>query len=298
MVDGATSIARRLNVSDLVIGLTIVAFGTSMPELFVNLFASAKGNTDLAIGNILGSNIANVLLILGVCAIIYPLSIESNTVWKEIPFSLLAAVIAGVLANDILIDGSPTAELNRSDGIVLIAFFTIFMIYIFIIARQGIPPTSNDYKKMSVIKSVLLILTGITGLVVGGLWIVNGAIKLAEYFGVSQSFIGLTIVAIGTSLPELASSAVAAYKKNSGIAIGNVVGSNIFNIFWVLGASALIKPLPFKEAQNTDILVTVGSSLLLFLFLFVGKRHLLQRWQGILFLIVYIIYTVYLVIRG
>ena len=246
LVDGASSIAKKLNVSDLVIGLTVVAFGTSAPELFVNVFASIQGNSEIAIGNILGSNIANILLILGVAAIIFPLSVQSTTVWKEIPFSLLAALILGVLVNDHLIDHKENSELTRGDGLVLIGFFIIFMYYIFSIAKKSENTTIGDLKQLSNFRSVSYILLGLTGLVLGGTWIVNGAIEIAGKFGVSEYLIGLTVVAVGTSLPELATSAVAAYKKNTDIAIGNVVGSNIFNIFWVLGISAVIKPLPFK----------------------------------------------------
>ncbi|MBK6390289.1 MAG: calcium/sodium antiporter [Saprospiraceae bacterium] len=298
LVDGASSIAKKLNVSDLVIGLTVVAFGTSAPELFVNVFASIQGNSEIAIGNILGSNIANILLILGVAAIIFPLSVQSTTVWKEIPFSLLAALILGVLVNDHLIDHKENSELTRGDGLVLIGFFIIFMYYIFSIAKKSENKTIGDLKQLSNFRSVSYILLGLTGLVLGGTWIVNGAIEIAGKFGVSEYLIGLTVVAVGTSLPELATSAVAAYKKNTDIAIGNVVGSNIFNIFWVLGISAVIKPLPFKPAGNSDIAMTVFASVLLFAVLFVGKKQLLEKWQGVLFLLLYAGYSVFLIMRG
>lgn len=298
LVDGASSIAKKLNVSDLVIGLTVVAFGTSTPEMFVNVFASIQGNSEIAIGNIIGSNIANILLILGVSAIIYPLAVQSTTIWKEIPFSLLAALVLGVLANDYLIDQKEKSELTRSDGLVLLAFFIIFMYYIFSIAKTSENKTNKDLAQLSNSKSVLYILLGLTGLVLGGTWIVNGAVTISAQYGVSEYLIGLTVVAVGTSLPELATSAVAAYKKNTDIAIGNVVGSNIFNIFWVLGISAVIKPLPFQPAGNSDIAMTIFASLLLFAFLFAGKKHLLEKWQGVLFLLLYAGYTVFLIMRG
>ncbi len=298
LIDGASSIAKKMNISNLVIGLTVVAFGTSTPELFVNIFASVDGNTELAIGNILGSNIANILLILGVAAVIYPVSIQKSTLYKEIPFSLLAAVVLGILANDRLLDGSETSEVTRSDGFVLIGFFIIFMYYIMGIAKASATDDANSVKVMSTWKSILLVIFGLAGLAVGGQWIVNGALEIAARFGVSQSLVGLTVVAIGTSLPELATSAMAAYKKNTDIAVGNAVGSNIFNIFWVLGLSAIIKPLPFQPKSNTDVIMTIISSLLLFGLLFLGKRHLLQRWQGVLFLLTYIAYIIFLVWRG
>jgi len=295
LVDGASSIGKKLNISAIMIGLTIVAFGTSMPELIVNLFAVAGGNTDIAIGNILGSNIANVLLILGVSAIIYPLATKENTVWKEIPLSLLAAILLGVMANDMLIDGVGFSELTRIDGIVLLAFFIIFMYYTFMIARVKGEASDSDIKQFSNLKSILYIISGLAGLTIGGKWIVDGAVKIAELFNMSQSLIGLTIVAVGTSLPELATSATAAYKKQTDIAIGNVVGSNMFNIFFILGISAVIHPLPFDTDSFGDILMTVFASLILFAVMFIGKRHTVKRWQGALFVMIYIGYIVYLV---
>lgn len=292
LVDGASSVAKKLDVSDLIIGLTVVAFGTSAPELFVNLLASIDGNTDLAIGNILGSNIANILLILGVASIIYPITVQKSTVWKEIPFSLLAALAMGILANDRLIDGKSFSELSRSDGLILFGFFSIFLYYIVEVGRKTKSTKDDEVKQLSTVKSVVFILLGLVGLVLGGKWIVDGAISMTSDFGVSQSFVGLTVVAIGTSLPELATSAVAAFKRNTDIAIGNVVGSNIFNIYWILGLSSVIKPLPFSPANNTDILMTIVASVLLFVF--IGRKHVLQRWQGIMFLLIYILYTIYL----
>ncbi|MGB2696515.1 MAG: calcium/sodium antiporter [Candidatus Zixiibacteriota bacterium] len=297
LVEGASSIARRLKVSDLVIGLTVVAFGTSTPELFVNIIASIKGNSGIAIGNILGSNIANVLLILGISSIIFPLSVTKGTVWKEIPLSLLAALMLGVLANDQLIDKNGFSALTRIDGLVLISFFIIFLYYSFSIAKrvEGMDehvPT----REYGLAKSSLLVIAGLVGLAVGGKWITEGAIHIASILGVSQSFIGLTLVALGTSLPELATSAVAASRKNAEIAVGNVVGSNIFNIFWVLGLSAVIKPIPFEPRSNIDIGVTISASVFLFITMFTGKQRLLDRWEGIIFVILYVSYIAFLII--
>lgn len=297
LVDGASSIAKKLNVSDLIIGLTLVAFGTSTPEMFVNIFASIQDHSEIAIGNILGSNIANILLILGVSAIIFPLKFQSATIWREISFSLLAALMLGILANDHLIDHKEHSELSRSDGLVLLGFFIIFMYYVLRIARRS-KSTTRDFKQFSSFRPVSSIILGLTGLALGGTWIINGAVEIAGQFGVSEYLIGLTIVAIGTSLPELATSAVAAYKKNTDIAIGNVVGSNIFNIFWVLGISALIKPLPFQPAGNSDIVMVIFASILLFAFLLIGKKQLLERWQGGLFVLMYVGYIAFLIMRG
>jgi cation:H+ antiporter len=299
LVDGATSVARRYKVSDLVIGLTVVAFGTSTPELFVNIIASAKGNTDIAIGNVLGSNIANVFLILGVSSIIYPLSVTKGTVWKEIPFSLLAAFVLGFMANDHLIDKRNFSSLTRIDGLILLCFFTIFLYYSYGIAREieGMEQHVQVEKK-GMAKSFLLICAGLVGLTLGGKWIVDGAIVIAKNFGMSESLIGLTIVAVGTSLPELATSAVAAYRRNVEIAVGNVVGSNIFNVFFVLGTSSIIKPLPFQIKNNIDIGAVILSSLFLFLFMFTGKKRSLDRWEGAVFLVLYATYVIFLVFKG
>ena len=300
LVDGASSIAKRLGVSALVIGLTIVAFGTSAPELIVNIFASINGNTDIAIGNILGSNIANILLILGISAVIFPLAVKKGTVWKEIPFALLAVIVTALMVNDTFIDGESFSGLTRVDGFVLIAFFIIFLYYTFGISRVQAADVSeaqvvNHY---SLPRACFMVLFGLVGLTVGGKWIVDAAVALATTLGVSEALIGLTIVAIGTSLPELATSAVAAYKKDVDIAVGNIVGSNIFNIFWILGVSAIINPLPFSSLLMRDVLMTIFATVLLFAFLFIGKRHILERWQGVCFIALYVGYVVYLVIRG
>ena len=296
LVDGAVSVARRLNLSDLVIGLTVVAFGTSTPELFVNLIASIKGNSDIAIGNVLGSNIANVFLILGISSIIYPLAVSKGTVWKEIPFSLLATMALLFMANDQILEGAGGSVLTRIDGLIFLCFFTIFIYYTFSIAtriegmEQHVPIKHNGW-----LRSLLRIIAGLVGLTIGGKWIVDGAVVIATKLGMSETLIGLTIVAVGTSLPELATSAVAAYKKNVEIAVGNVVGSNIFNIFFVLGISAIIKPLPFQTKNNIDIGAVVISSLMLFFFMFTGKKRSLDRWEGIVFLIFYGCYIIFLV---
>ncbi len=297
LVDGAASVARGLNVSDLVIGLTVVAFGTSTPELFVNIIASFKGNTDIAIGNVLGSNIANVFLILGVSSVIYPLAVTKGTVWKEIPLSLLAAIVLFFTANDQLLDRFGVSAVTRIDGLVFLSFFTIFIYYTFSIATRiegmedHVPAKAYGWTR-----SILYILLGLAGLILGGKWIVDGAVAIATKFGLSESLVGLTIVAVGTSLPELATSAVAAYKKNAEIAVGNVVGSNIFNIFFVLGISSIIKMLPFQLKNNFDLGVVILSSMLLFLFMFTGKKRSLDRWEGIVFLILYGSYIAFLII--
>jgi len=298
LVDGASSIARKLKISTLVIGLTIVSFGTSAPELVVNIISSVQGQGDLAIGNIIGSNISNILLILGISAIICSLCVSRGTVWKEVPLSLLAILIVGVLVNDALIDRVPGSILTRIDGIILLAFFVIFIYYTFGIAKVKGEEKDRMIKMHPTYLSIIMILVGLAGLTFGGKWIVDGAIQIATQLGVSEAIIGLTIVAIGTSLPELATSAIAAYKKRVDIAVGNVVGSNIFNLFWILGISATIKPLQFSPALNRDVIVCIIATFLLFMFMFIGKRQELEKWQGGIFVGLYIAYIVSLVLTA
>ncbi|MDD4477078.1 MAG: calcium/sodium antiporter [Patescibacteria group bacterium] len=296
MVRGASSFAKKIGVSELVIGLTIVAFGTSAPELVVNIISAFKGASDIAIGNIIGSNIFNILLILGISAVIYPLSVKGNTVWKEIPFAILAVILVFVMGNDAIIDGLPFNAITRIDGFLLISVFIIFMFYIFSSAKNG--AESEEVKIYNLPVSLFYILAGLGLLAVGGKVLVDNAVLLARLAGLSESFIGLTIVAAGTSLPELATSAVAAYHHKDDIAIGNIVGSNIFNVFWILGLTSVILPLPFNAAVNADILVCLAATLLLFLFMFVGAKKKLDRWQGIVFILLFLVYMVFLVKRG
>jgi len=294
LVEGASSLAKRLKVSDLVIGLTIVALGTSAPELAVNISASYKGQTGIAISNVLGSNIANILLILGVSSIIRNVTVKENTVWKEIPFSLLAAIIVFLQANDVFFGAGTKNQISRNDGLEMLAFFIIFLYYIFSIAKEeNIFEDEIPKLQLSLGKSILYIIVGLILLPLGSDWVVNGAVRVAKFFGISEAYIGLTIVAIGTSLPEMATSIVALYKKNSDISIGNVVGSNIFNVFLILGISSVIRPLEFSTKNNVDVVMTVLASLILFFSLFVGKKHEVERSQGILFLLIYIIYLIF-----
>ena len=297
LVDGASSLAKRFNISNIVIGLTIVALGTSSPELVVNLVASIKGNANVAMGNILGSNISNIFLILGVSAFIYPLAINKNTRNKEIPLALLAAIILGVVANDTLIDGISRSFIRRSDGIVLAAFFILFMVYTFSIAGFKGNDETPVIKNYPARKSVLLILAGIGGLILGGKWIVDGAVVIASWAGMREATISLTIVALGTSLPELATCVVAAMKKNTDIIIGNVIGSNIFNVFFVLGISAMIKPIPFDKTLNYDIGAGILAVVLLLMFVLLPGKQRLSKWQGAFFVLFYVVYITILVIK-
>lgn len=299
LVDGASIVAKKLKISDLVIGLTVVAFGTSAPELVVSVFSSIGGNSDIAVANVVGSNIANIFLILGLSAIIFPLVVTKGTVWKEIPLSLLAISLVGIMASDFLIDGLPFSALTRIDGLILLSFFVIFMYYTFGLSQDNFDQNEiSEKSNKNLLVAFSMIVGGLIGLVVGGKLVVDNAVMIAQSLGVSASLIGLTIVAVGTSLPELVTSIVAVYKKNCDIAVGNAVGSNIFNVFLVLGLSAFINPLTIAENGLIDIAMGILASLLLFVFMFVGKKRILQRWQGSLFVIMYVIYIVYLIYRG
>lgn len=299
LVDGASVIAKKLNISDLVIGLTVVAFGTSAPELIVSVLSSMSGNADIAVANVVGSNIANIFLILGLSAIVFPLVVTKGTVWKEIPLSLLAIGLVGIMASDFLIDGLSFSALTRIDGLILLSFFVIFMYYTFGLSKDNFEQNEiTDKSNKNLLIALLMIIGGLVGLIIGGKFVVDNAVMIAESLGVSASLIGLTIVAVGTSLPELVTSIVAVYKKNCDIAVGNAVGSNIFNVFLVLGLSAVINPLTIAENGLIDIAVGVLASLLLFIFMFVGKKRVLQRWQGVLFVMIYVSYIVYLIYRG
>jgi len=301
LVTGASSIAKKFNISDFVVGLTIVSMGTSMPELVVNIAASLNGNADIALGNIIGSNISNIYLILGISSIIYPLTINKNIVKMEIPYSILAAILLGFLANASFFSSSSHHQITRFDGFLLLLFFAMFLIYVirsFKDGKQELVEEAPDVTGISMPKAILLIGLGCIALFLGGQWVVTGAEKIALQIGMSQSLVGLTVVAIGTSLPELVTSAVAAFKKNTDIAVANVLGSNIFNLLWVLGISAAIRPLPFKEILNTDLLILILGSILLMLSVVTGKKSAMGKKEGIVFLFCYVAYMAYLINRG
>lgn len=296
MVKGSSSLAKIFGFSPLVIGLTIVAFGTSAPELIVSLYSAHKGEADLAIGNIIGSNISNILLILGLSTTIRCIRVRNNTVWKEIPFALLAIVMVYILGNDAFFDGSSKNMFSRTDGFALLCIFAVFMVYVISIAKNNVE--QSEIKEYSLFISVILTLAGLVSLFYGGEMFVDNAVKIARLFGLSEILIGATIVAIGTSLPELATTVVASYRRCDDIAIGNVVGSNIFNVFWILGLSSALFQVPFNSEMNSDIAVAFSCTLLLFIGIFVGKKHHIDRWQGPIYLLLYLLYIAFLIKRG
>lgn len=299
LTDGAASVAKRFNISDLVIGLTIVAFGTSAPELVISVLSSLKGSAEMAIGNVVGSNIFNILMIIGCTALVMPTKVGEGTMSKEIPLVILSSFVLAAFANDVLLDGEEVNVISRIDGMVLLGFFLIFMRYTFAIARNGgeTQDESQEIKLMPVWKSAVFILGGLVGLIGGGQLFVEGASGVARSLGVSESIIGLTLVAGGTSLPELATSVTAALKKNPGIAIGNVIGSNLFNIFFVLGCSASIAPLPMGNINNMDMAVLIGSSVLFWLVGWFFRKRTITRPEGALLVLCYVAYTTWLILQ-
>jgi len=296
LVKGSSSLAKQLSISEIAIGLTVVAFGTSTPELVVNIFSSAKGYSDIVFGNVIGSNLFNILVILGIAGLINPLTVQKNTVWKEIPISLFATLLLFFMVNDSGLFGAISNRLSQIDGIVLLVFFIIFLIYIIGIAKIK----STDTYEVTIhspLKTLFYIIIGFIGLFIGGKFVVDNAVSLARQLQVSEKLIAVTIVAAGTSLPELATSVVAAYKKRYDIAVGNIIGSNIFNIFFVLGVSSLINTAHYSSVLNIDFLVLVFGTLLLFLAMFTGRAHRLDRWEAFLFIATYVGYLVYLFYR-
>lgn len=307
LVDGASSIAAKFKISPLVIGLTIVAFGTSAPELLVSTTSALSGSTEIALGNVVGSNIFNILVILGISAIIYPMHIKKNTVWKEIPFSLLGVFLvlfmaAGVFINEgirINLQGlMPIGILTRSDGLILLSVFIIFLVYVFGISKNSDEESDVKIKNRKNWISILMVLAGLVGLSMSAKFLVtDSAIQIARIFGLSETFIGLTLVAAGTSLPELATSVTAALKKNSDIAIGNIVGSNIFNILFILGITLLISSVPITGQNIFDIIFLVFVTIILFVLVFVFQKYKLNKVEGGLMIALYFIYLVYLISR-
>lgn len=293
LVDGASAIAKRFGISDLVIGLTVVAFGTSMPEFVVNMVSVAHGSTELALTNILGSNIINTFVILGLTALVYPLASQKHSRDFDIPLSVIAGVIVFVLVAVNLPIGESGKGVGRIGGLILLAFFIFFLYFTFVHAKEHPDETEESVKPMAVGKAIVLIVVGLIGLAVGGELIVESAVDIATRMGVSEAIIGLTIVALGTSLPELATSIIAAFKHKADIAIGNVFGSNIFNVFFVLGTSAVIHPLPAYDGIELDAWMAAIGSIIVQVALLTNTKHELNRWAGALLVLMYGGYLTY-----
>ena len=301
LTDGATGLARRFQVNDLVIGLTVVAFGTSLPEFVTSLFAAIKGSSAISLGNVIGSNIFNTLVIVGMTALTRPIWVSKSTLAKDIPFALLSSLVFGVLCLDLWFNATDENYISRGDGLILLFFFVIFMYYTFSIARNK--NEGEQVTKASLVQEAsmpywkigLYIVLGLVGLVLGGNLFVSGASGIAADLGVSEAVIGLTLVAGGTSLPELATSIVAAKKGNSAIAIGNVIGSNIFNVFFVLGICSFISPMNATSVSLTDIFILIFSMLLMWGFASTSRK--ISRWEGLVMVVLYCSYVTYLILN-
>lgn len=296
LIEGASSLAKKFSIPEIVIGLTIVAFGTSAPELIVNIFAALEGSSEIVFGNVIGSSSFNIILILGVAGIIYPISVLRNTIIKEIPFSIFTIALLFFLANDTMFFNTEVDELTRYDGGVLILYFILFLIYVFIISKSH-TASEEEISELTPVRTGIYIVLGMAGLFGGGKLVVDGSVNIARIFNVSEKLIALTIVSGGTSLPELVTSAMAAYKRKCELAVGNVIGSNIFNILLVTGASALVRPVYFDQVFNFDIAVLMFSTVLLFSAMYVGVRNVLQKWQSVVFLMIYVAYMTFLIYR-
>ena len=293
-VDGASSVAKKFRIPAFVIGLTIVAFGTSAPELAVSITAALKGSNDIAIGNVVGSNIFNTLVVLGASAAITPIAVEKGMIKKDYPLSIFAAVLLGFLAMDTVFFKKDTMSLGRMDGIILLIAFAGFMVMTVKAGMEG-RTDEDETEVMPILKSIIFIVGGLAAIVYGGDMSVEGAKEIARFFGLSEAIIGLTIVAIGTSLPELVTSVIAAKKGESDIAVGTVIGSNIFNIFLILGVSSSILPMNVSGTYLYDIGMLIAVMLLTYLP--IAKTKKVSRGMGVAMILVYVAYTVYLIIR-
>lgn len=291
LVNGASEIAKKFHIPEIIIGLTIVSIGTSMPELFVSVTSALEGHSDIAIGNVIGSNIANLLLILGLATVIKPIKFQKETRLVEIPLCLILTIVFMIFCNTV-------EGISKVEAVILLTLFVIFIIYTIIMSKKGeqfdkedtIVELKTDSKEKSIIKSIGFIILGIIGLKIGGDFTVDNAVIIAEHFGLSEKIISLTILAVGTSLPELVTSVTAAIKGNSDIAIGNIIGSNIFNMLLIIGVSALINPILYNTSYNIEMVVLMIAIVLLSLFPIIPPKNTMNRFNGIVYLFLYFIY--------
>ncbi len=301
-VSGASSIARKIGVTPFVVGLTVVAVGTSAPEFFVNVTAAVKGSTELAIGNVMGSNIVNILLGLGVAAVVSKIAIKEQTVWKEIPFALLSVLVIAFVTLDTVFSGEEVNIITRGDALILLSFFIIFMVYTFGLSKaEENEEEDTEIKMYPWFKSLMLTLGGIAMLIIGGQLVVKHAVQIALSLGLSENLVGLTIVAMGTSLPEIVTSVIAVRKNQADLVVGGIIGSTIFNAFFILGSTAFVKDIVIDPLKLNNITFDIGFlfvvSLFLFFFMFIGHRHVLKRWQGVAFILLYFAYMGYAISR-
>ena len=296
LTKGASALARFFNISELVIGLTIVALGTSLPELVISVGSAIKGSSGIALGNIIGSNIFNGMFILGVAALIAPIKFNSRMLTREIPFNLLASMALLLVSGSMLVGGEQGETITRYGGLLLLCFLAVFIRYTFSIPASD--EVDEACETMPVGKLLLFIVAGLAALIAGGNIFVDGATEVARMLGLSEAVIGITIVSAGSSLPELAVSVNAARKGNVGIALGNVLGSNILNIFFILGCSATITPILLDGFSFVDYYVLLASSLLIYIVGRFGGKSVINRFEGLLLVTVYVAYTIYLIMRA
>ena len=299
LVSGASSIATNFKISKVLIGLTVVAFGTSAPELAVSISSLASGSTDMLLGNVIGSNIINILLLVGVAALICPIKVSKDTVKKEIPILLLISTALVVLFLDTSLANGTINEITRGDAIICLLFFCIFLYYLIVMAKRNREAKSQktEEPKYKLGKSSLITIVGLAGLVLGSQLVVNSASFIASAMGVSERIIALTVIAIGTSLPELVTTIVAARRKETDLIVGNIIGSNIFNVLLILGGSALINPLSFADISYIDLGILLASALALLTSCHIGKKNSLDRLDGVLFLILWAGYMAWLIVN-
>ena len=299
LVDGSSSLAKLFGIKPMLVGMTVLAFGTSLPELAINIFASIKGTADITLGNIMGANIANILLILGISSIIITIKIKHHVVQKGIPFLIFSSSLILLLVNDSLFGGN-SSILSRIDGILLLIFFTIFIIYLYSINTKVKKEAPKELKASRHSKSItlLMIFVGIIFLFIGGKLVVDNAIEIAKQLGVSTFLISATIISIGSTLPELMVSIVSALRKKLDFVVGNVVGSNIFNSLFILGIASLIRPIPFNPLFNFDLIFLFITVSIFLLFMYLGKKYQLERWNSIAFLVLYAFYLTFIIARG
>lgn len=293
LTDAAASIAKQLGIASFMIGIIVVGFGTSLPELVITVLSNLKETESVGIGTIVGSNTFNILFILGVAALITPLSLSRGKIWKHLPWNMGAVVLVGLL----LVPGMGYMELSRVEGMLLLGAFFVWLGYLWVVNKHAPEDTLDHHHKGKMrheLKNLALIIAGLVGVVVGGNWVTESAVRFAAWAGIGEATIGLTIVAIGTSLPELFVSASAAWKKNVGIAVGNVIGSNIFDFLMIFGAASVIRPIRFTETLSTDLWITVFASALLFAALVLEKKRTLGKTWGIIFILLYAAYLAYI----
>lgn len=297
-VDGSSNIARLLRIPPILIGLTIVAFGTSSPEATVSIIAAMQGTADVSIGNVVGSNIFNLTLVVGIATILFPIKVQDETIRKEIPFTLLASIALLVLISDTLLEGFNLNYISRSDGLIFLLFFSVFMYYVIEVALKSRQVSVKEDVPSNIQwgKNIFITVLGLVGIIIGGQMVVDNGKEIAYAWGMSEALVGLTIIAIGTSLPELVTSIAAALKKESEIALGNIVGSNIFNILFVLGVSAVISPLQVNSKVITDIILMIMLTILLLIFS--RTNYKIGKTEGFILVIGYILYLTYIIIRN